>query len=99
MAAAHATRTTTRTTRLSRRCVSTRTHPYDTTQQRSRSTQHSAAQHRSKHTTPSVPRTYVRTSSLAESQPAGQIRSDLHQRRHPRRRRRRTVPYTTSKQG
>lgn len=73
--------------------VSTRTHPYDTTQQRSRSTQHSAAQHRSKHTTPSVPRTYVRTSSLAESQPAGQIRSDLHQRRHPRRRRRRTVPY------
>lgn len=45
MAAAHATRTTTRTTHISRRCVSTRTHAYDTTQQqqRSRSTQHSAA--------------------------------------------------------
>lgn len=49
--------------------VSTRTHPYDTTQQRSRSTQHSAAQHRSKHTTPSVPRTYVRRVSPRASQP------------------------------
>ncbi|EDS29689.1 hypothetical protein CpipJ_CPIJ007330 [Culex quinquefasciatus] len=95
MAAAHATRTTTRTTHISRRCVSTRTHAYDTTQQqqRSRSTQHSAA-----HTGVNTqPRVYP--SSLAESQPPGRSQIytsvDIHDDDDdvP------YVPYTTSKQG
>lgn len=82
---------------VSRRCEARARIAYDTTQQqRSRSTQHSAAQHTGVNTVNPECTTYGRRVESSRVSPRANHRAadhtDLHQRRHPRRRRT-DVPY------